>query len=203
MAESDSHMDSGQANSFAPPPHLKTILDDFDKADQEAHRIAGGLTDAQGNWQPSETAWSIAQCLDHMARGNTLYAAALHKALNEAGAARNPALGPIQPGWFGRFFIRTLDAPPKRKMRAPKKIVPASQIAIREALQAFLRSEEDLRAVIRDGAGLDLNRIRFHNPFVGFLRFTVGTGLLIITAHNRRHLWQAQRVLECQGFPKN
>jgi hypothetical protein len=195
-------MASGQAKSFEPPPHLEGILDDLEKSDQEAQRIAGGLTDAQGNWQPGETAWSIAQCLDHLARGNTLYAAALHTAVNEPGAARKPSRGPIQPGWFGRFFIRTLDAPPKRKMQAPKKIVPASQIAIREALQAFLRSEEDLRAVIRDGAGLDLNRIRFHNPFVGFLRFTVGTGLLIITAHNRRHLWQAQKVLESPGFPR-
>ena len=88
-------------------------------------------------------------------------------------------------------------------MQAPKKIVPASQIAIREALQAFLRSDEALRAVICDGAGLDLNRIRFHNPFIGFLRFSVGTGLLVITAHNRRHLWQAQRVLESPGFPKS
>ena len=190
------------ANSFEPPAHLRTILDDLEKSDQDARRIAGGLSDAQGNWQPRETAWSIAQCLDHMARGNTLYAAAMHKAL-ETGADRKPAQGPIQPGWFGRFFIRTLDAPPKRKMQAPKKIVPASQMAIREALQAFLRSQEDLRAVIRDGAGLDLNRIRFRNPFIGFLRFTVGTGLLIITAHDRRHLWQAERVLECPGFPKN
>jgi hypothetical protein len=196
-------MDSGQANAFQPPPHLKSILDDLEKSDQEAQRIAGGLTDAQGNWQPLQTAWSIAQCLDHLARGNTLYAAALHTAINKPEAARKLASAPIQPGWFGRFFISTLDAPPKRKMQAPKKIVPASQIAIREALQAFLRSEEDLRAVIRDGAGLDLNRIRFHNPFIGFLRFTVGTGLLIITAHNRRHLWQAQRVLESAGFPKD
>jgi len=196
-------MDSGQANAFEPPPHLKCILDDLQKSDQEAKRIAGGLTDVQGNWQPSETAWSVAQCLDHLARGNTLYAAALHTAVKKPGAARKLSRGPIQPGWFGRFFIRTLDAPPKRKMQAPKKIVPASQIAIREALQAFLRSEEDLRVVIRDGAALDLNRIRFHNPFVGVLRFSVGTGLLVITAHNRRHLWQAQRVLESAGFPKN
>jgi len=26
------------------------------------------------------------------------------------------------------------------------------------------------------------------------LRFTVGTGILIITAHDRRHLWQARQV---------
>lgn len=196
-------MDSGQSTSFELPAHLKTIWDDLEKSDQEAQRIAGGLSNAQGNWQPRDTAWSIAQCLDHLARGNTMYAAALHNALKEPGAANKSSRGPIRPGWFSRYFIRSMDAPPKRKFRAPKKIVPASQMAIRTALQAFLRSDEDLRAVIRDGAALDLNRIRFHNPFIGFLRFTVGTGLLVITAHNRRHLWQAERVLESTGFPKS
>ncbi len=41
---------------------------------------------------------------------------------------------------------------------------------------------------------MDLNRIRFKNPFVHLLSFTVGTGLLIILAHDRRHLWQAEQV---------
>jgi hypothetical protein len=196
-------MDSGHANSSADlPSHLRSILDDLEKSDLEAQRIAGGLSDAQANWQPCETAWSIAQCLDHLGRANTEYAAALQKAVKETRAAKPPGGAPIQPGWFSRFFIRTLEPPPKRRLRAPKKIAPISRIAGREALEAFLRSQEDVRAVIREGAGFDLNRIRFHNPFIGFLRLTVGTGLLIITAHDRRHLWQAARVLESPGFPK-
>ena len=190
-------------DSAARTPNLETILADLKKSDQDARRIISGLSDVQGNWQPSETAWSVAQCLDHLARGNTLYAAALHKAVKEARAEEKPRSGPIQPGWFGRYFIRALEPPPRRKMRAPAKIVPVSRIACRDVLESFLRSHDDMRAVIRDAAQLDLNRIRFRNPFIGFLRFTVGTGLLVITAHDRRHLWQAKRVLECPGFPKS
>lgn len=194
-------MDSGHAISVEIPPHLKIILDDLEKSDQEARRIAGKLSDPQANWQPCKGAWSIGQCLDHLGRANTLYAAAMHKAMKEAQAPKKPQPGPIQPGWFSRFFIGALEPPPKRKVQAPKNMRPALQISCREALEAFLRSQEDVRAVIRDGAGLDLNRIRFHNPFIGVLRLTVGAGLLIVAAHDRRHLWQAQRVLECGEFP--
>ena len=67
----------------------------------------------------------------------------------------------------------------------------------------FLHSQEDMRRVVRESADLDLNRIRFRNPFIGFLRFTVGAGLLIIAAHNRRHLWQAEQVRRAAGFPAN
>jgi hypothetical protein len=196
-------MDPGHANSAQPPSHLATILDDLDKSDQAAQRIAGGLSNAQVNWQPNEAAWSIAQCLDHLGRANTMYAASLHEAIKEAGGGKGPQSRPIRLGWFSRFFIALLEPPPKRKLRAPKKIVPASRIGGHEVLQAFLRSQEDLRAVVREGAGLDLNRIRFRNPFIGFLRFTVGAGLMIVTAHDRRHLWQAEMVLKSPGFPKN
>jgi hypothetical protein len=196
-------MNLGLANSAELPPHLRAILDDLEKADQQARRIAAGLSDAQANWNPGETGWSVAQCLDHLSRANTVYAAALHKAVKETRSAKGPGPGPIQPGWFSRLVIRSFEPPPKRKLRAPKKIVPGSRISSQEALHNFLRSHEDVRTVIRDGARLDLNRVRFRNPFIGFLRFTVGTGLLIIAAHDRRHLWQAEKVLECSGFPKS
>jgi hypothetical protein len=196
-------MNSRHASSLELTPDLRSIVNDLQKSDQEAERIARALSDAQANWQPRETSWSVAQCLDHLGRANKVYAEALHQAVSETRVAKKPQSVPIQPGWFGRYFIRSLEPPPKRKLPAPKKIVPVSCISSHEALDGFLRSHEDVRAVIRDAAGLDLNRIRFHNPFIGVLRFTVGTGLLIITAHDRRHLWQAERVLECPGFPES
>src|SRR5215470_9132928 len=143
-------MVSGQANSAELPQHLRAILDDLENADRQARRIATGLSDTQANWHPGETGWSVAQCLDHLARANTVYAAALHKALKGSRSAKGPGLGPIQPGWFGRLVIRSFEPPPTRKLRAPRKIVPGYQISSQEALQAFLRSHEDVRTVIRD-----------------------------------------------------
>jgi len=194
-------MPSPGTNAVELPPDLQTIVDELDISDREARRIIDGLSDKQANWQPRETAWSIAQCLDHLARGNVMYAKALRAALHESRAARKPRREPVRPGWLSAMFIRSLEPPPKRKMRAPKKIVPASSANKDEVLQAFLHSQEAMRSVIWEGANLDLNRIRFRNPFVGFLRFTVGAGLMIIAAHDRRHLWQAQQVRCSTDFP--
>jgi hypothetical protein len=194
-------MNSEESNLGELPLDLRAILDELEKSDREARRIIAGLSDAQANWQPRETAWSVAQCVDHLARTNTMYTAALLSAVKDARAVRQPRRAPIQPAWFSRFFIRTLEPPPKRKLRSPKKIVPALRTSREEALRAFLHSQEQVRTVIQEGAGLDLNRIRFRNPFIGFLRFTVGAGLLIIAAHDRRHLWQAEQVRQAIGSP--
>jgi hypothetical protein len=189
------------SDSTGLPPDLAGLLTDFDNADLEARRIAGTLSDAQINWRPSETAWSIAQCLDHLGRGNTIYAAALQQAVQEARVAPPPRKGPLRPGWLSRLFIWSLEPPPRIKMQAPGKIVPAVSHKGDEVLEMFLRSQEDMRAVLQESASLDLNRIRFRNPFIVSLRFTVGAGLLIIAAHNRRHLWQAEQVRQAPGFP--
>jgi hypothetical protein len=195
-------MDAAETDRTDVPTDLQAILDDLDNSDQEVRRIIGELSDAQANWQPGETAWSVAQCIDHLARSNSMYAVALQEAVTRAGASGKARRDAIRPGgWVSAQFIRSLEPPPKQKMRAPKKIIPASRVGAREALEAFLDATKSMRAVVRDGAGLDLNRIRFKNPFFGFLRFTVGSGLLITSAHNRRHLWQAEQVRRAAGFP--
>lgn len=183
------------------PPDLQRILTELADSERRASEMVQSLSDTQVNWKPSVTEWSIAQCLDHLAKSNSVYSAALHRAIEQA--RQEPVSAPIslRPGVFGRTFVRALEPPPKRKMKAPKKIVPCDQMNKDEVLREFLASEEAMRAVIREGARLDLNRIRFVNPFFRFLRFTVGTGLLIISAHNRRHLWQARAVLENPLFP--
>jgi hypothetical protein len=87
-----------------------------------------------------------------------------------------------------------MDAPPRRKFSAPTQARPSLHIAGEEAIKSFVKSHDELRELILESADADLNRIRFKNPFVRFLSFTVGTGVLIILAHDRRHLWQAKVV---------
>ena len=52
-----------------------------------------------------------------------------------------------------------------------------------------------MRELVARASAYDVNRIRFKNPFTPLLRFTVGTGLEIVTQHQSRHLLQAEVVL--------
>jgi DinB superfamily len=191
------------ANAGELPLGLQVISRQLDEAEEKARRIIDGISNTQGSWQPREGAWSIVQCLDHLGRTNTVYAAALREALNNAKQVRGAMTGFIQPGCPSRIMIRLLEPPPMGKMRAPKKIVPATQVNKDDSLRSFLHSHNEVRAVMHQGAWVDLNRIRFRNPFVSSLRFTVGAGLLIIAAHDRRHLWQADQVRQSAGFPQS
>jgi hypothetical protein len=55
---------------------------------------------------------------------------------------------------------------------------------------------------LRQANGLDLARARVRSPAASWIQVPLGTGFMAMTAHERRHLWQARRVLEAPGFPK-
>ena len=177
------------------PEDLVSILDDLGKTETDARQLVESLTDAQLNWQPAAgKTWSIAQCLDHLAKTNTFYTEAMRCAVRRTVPGARPRRGRIQPGWLESQFIKSIDAPARRKFRAPRKVIPAGFRTGVEVLAAFCESHQEMRSLIAECGDLDLNTVRFKSPFVWAARFTLGTGFLLIAAHERRHLGQAKQV---------
>ena len=55
--------------------------------------------------------------------------------------------------------------------------------------------------IVEDASGLDLARVKVRSPVVPLLRFRLGVIIALMAVHERRHLWQAERVLQAEGFP--
>ncbi len=181
-------------------PHWSDrLISELNASDQRAAQIIAGLTSEQLNWQPSPGAWSVGQCLEHLAVTNELYLRPIAKALDDKPVSPVAA---IMPGWFGRWFIASFAEPSPKTKRAgaPKKIQPASHVDS-SVLDRFRASNHAVRELIQRARDYNVNRIRFANPFVPGIRFTVGTALVIVSGHERRHLLQAERVKQSSGFP--
>lgn len=177
------------------------VLDGLNDADRRATALARGLSGDQLNWKPSPDRWSIGQCLDHLLVSTEVYLPTMSNALD--GRDSSP-VEVITPGWLGRLFIHTFIEPATQRVRgrAPGKIRPAKAVAP-DILDRFLRSNDLARAFVRRASAHDVNRIRFVNPFVPLLRFTVGTGIEVLWRHQHRHLGQAERVRQAAAFPKS
>lgn len=180
------------------PRWCARLVGELEAADAQAVAIARPLDARQLNWSPRPGAWSVGQCLEHLYVTNEVYLGAISNAL----ARRQPrVVEEITPGWFGRWFIRTYMEPSAgpTRVRAPKKIAPAARIG-GDILDRFLRSNDNARKVVHGARHYDVNRIRFRNPFIPVIWFTVGTGFQIIATHQRRHLLQAERVRDAMLF---
>ncbi|HXU29911.1 MAG TPA: DinB family protein [Thermoanaerobaculia bacterium] len=183
------------------PTDLQELQDQLDAAERDAEALVAGLSEEQGTARVRPGSWSIAECLDHLATANRVYLLAMQDPANRANARGRLRKGPAKPGWAGRWFISGLEPPPKwwSKLKAPKKIRPRPSPPLADAFAAFIESQADVRDFLRAYDRLDLARIRFPNPFIPGVSFSLATGLHIIPAHERRHLlqaWGVRRALE-------
>jgi hypothetical protein len=175
---------------------LQRLEDALDAAERDARALAAGLTEERGAWRADAGSWSVAECLDHLATANRVYLGAMRPSAARARSERRQRRGPAQPGLLGGWFVKCLEPPVKAgfKMKAPRTIRPRTAPALNDAVTAFLASQRDVRTFLRTYADIDLAGVRFPNPFIRGVRFSLATGLHVIAAHERRHLWQAWRV---------
>ena len=187
----------------AVPADIQGILDDLERADSTAAALIRGMSDEQFNWRPDGgTRWSVGQCLEHLAITNELYGAAIRSAVEQARRSGSTRRGELKPGFFGQKFINSLEPPVKRRGRAPSQIKPTSAPTRDEIVRRYHQAHEQLRRTAIDAATIDANRATFANPFLKIVRVKVSTGLHIIAAHDRRHLWQAESVTNDPLFPR-
>ena len=178
------------------PADIAALQDQFDAAERDAEALVAGLSEEQGVWRVEAGSWSVAECLDHLATGNRVYLRAMQEPANHARMSGRRRRRPARPGWVGRLFVVTFEPPPRwwSTLKAPRSIRPRASPPLADAFAGFVASQADLRAFLRAHADLDLAGIRFPNPFVPGIRFSLATGLHVLAAHERRHLWQAWRV---------
>jgi hypothetical protein len=183
------------------PADIKALDEGLTAQEREAEKLVAGLSEADGGWRPAENAWSVSECLDHLATANRVYIAAMRDPAIGARQQNRTRRRPALPGFFGGLFVRSLEPPPSAlsKLKAPSKIRPRTAPPLSDAFAAFMKSQRDAREFLREFAEIDLAGVTFPNPFIAGLRFSLATGLHVIVAHNKRHLWQAWRVLEKAG----
>ncbi|HLJ85515.1 MAG TPA: DinB family protein [Candidatus Angelobacter sp.] len=187
------------AQSVRQPVWHEQLCESLSASDEAAKKLVAGLSEEQLNWQPAPGKWSVGQCLEHLCITNEAYLPAISAALKQKPDA---PVETIVPGWFGGWFIRSFiePSPQTKRAPAPSKIRPTARVGL-SVLERFLSNNRSCREVVLAAQRKDVNRIRFWNPIIKGIRFTVGTGLEIIVGHERRHLQQAGRARDYADFP--
>lgn len=178
------------------PADIRLLEEQLQAAERDARALVEGLTEEQGQWCAAAGSWSVAHCLDHLATGHRVYLGAMRPPAARAREQGKERSGPAKPGLLGRCFVWTFEPPVSAffKIKAPRTIRPRPMPRLADAFTAFLASHADVVAFLREYALVDLAGVRFPNPFIRGVRLSLATGLHVLAAHERRHLWQAWRM---------
>lgn len=164
-------------------------------------QLCTGLSAAQLNWQPDGgRRWSIAQCLEHIARTTMMYGERIEEAIASA-----PAVAEQDAAYAnlaGRWLVWGMEPPAVVKLPTLRTLQPPSTLDPADVRRAFGDSLDYLSTLAARALHIDASATRYANPLARNSRlFNVAAGVLVMLAHTRRHLHQAGRVKAHRDFP--
>lgn len=176
------------------PEELGKLAEDFNRMKSEAAEFLSEVSIKEFNKSPDGKKWSIAECIDHLIVTGYDYTNRFEEGLKIAEEKNLRSNGSFKYSWFAKKFIGFVEPPPKVKVKAPKKWRPNSRINKTKATTAFLQLQDRWVDLINRSVGLDISKIKLPSPASKFIKFSAFEILGVNSAHQRRHLLQAQKV---------
>ena len=173
----------------------------YEQVREEVEQLLNGLSVAQWTWPPSPKSWPIARCINHINTVNGLVLPRVEAAIRQGQEQGLRSAGPFRYPLFDRLFVYGLEPRAPVKSQSPGIYRPEEEPEYESTRRQFAEYQARLIACVRAADGLDLVKIKIPSPVSDRLRFSLGTWLDAMLAHEQNHLQQAQRVRENSAFP--
>jgi hypothetical protein len=176
-------------------PDLERLSHQFAEADARMHRLAESVSEAEWGRRPAPGIWSIDECIAHLTLTNQRYVPILAEAADAAPAFADGEIPThLHRDLAGRLLTWIMEPPVRFKLPTQPEFTPRDTVSRPRTIAAFDASQAAIQQQIRAMDGLDISTIRVTSPFNSSVRYSAYSALHILAAHERRHLWQAERV---------
>lgn len=183
------------------PPQLRALAGEFEAARRRAHAVARGLAADDWALRPEPERWSIAEQVLHLNLASRAYLPVIDDAIARGRAGRTFGDGPYRRDFLGWMLARLVEPPVRLRIKTSAQFVPVRVAPPVEVLANFDECQDRLVACLPRAAGLALDRIEVASPYDPRLQMNLYSFLRTIPAHQRRHLWLAERTRV--GLEKN
>lgn len=176
---------------------LAELRSQFRQIADRASAAFGEMDEAVLVRRPVPERWSAAENLMHLNLSVDQFFPIWREALT--GMARTPRDN-YRLDFWGRVVIWLLEPPPRFRLASAPKAAPVSaQDPPGVALREFLTRQEQMLEMLDAAVGLALDEVKMRSPFDSRVRYSIWSSFCVTAAHERRHLWQAERALAAMG----
>lgn len=182
-------------------PELQTLIDQISALERDVQTLTGPLTESQFRWRPHPGGWSVAECIEHLDRSIAVYLPVLDHAIDKARAQGITGTGPFRYSALGRLMLWGIEPPYRMKVKTFAPLSPTLNTSKTDTVAAYLARHRDIEKRMKESSGLDWKRIRIESPLIKRIKLELGVLFACVTAHERRHVWQAHQVRDNAAFP--
>lgn len=163
---------------------------------RHGHEVANTFDESRWIARPPSGGWSPAECFAHLNLTTNGMLPLMRAGVAEARQKAWPAPPSYRVGLLARLLRWVLEPPYRMKTATQPAFVPERHLTKADVLHNWDEGHRALAALIDDARGLGIDKALLVSPFDprGKMRYSVYAALLIIAAHERRHLWQARRA---------
>lgn len=161
---------------------------------ENAKALVQRVGDEQCAKRPSADKWSIAECFGHLNLTLEPYFPIWQQAFQDHSSDTATDGRAYKLDMIGRVFVWLLEPPVRFKFPAPKNFQPQTIHSMHEVLPTFLNNQQRLLQTISNAYGRPIDRIKIESPADRRMKYSIWSSFCLMTAHERRHLWQAERV---------
>ena len=175
---------------------LEEVEAELDDATKRAWQLVKSTDPRFFTVRPTPGSWSAAECLSHLSISTEEFLPLLRNAIDEAKAKGFTSTKKPSMDVVGRVLRWFLEPPIRQRVKTAAPFVPKSVRAKAEAFGEFSSLQSKLVDLMHEAEGLDLKKVKLVSPFDKRVKYNVYSAFRIIVAHQRRHLWQAEKAVE-------
>lgn len=166
----------------------------FNMATERARAVVAPLSPDALMRRPAADGWSAAECLTHLSLTAHIFKPLLDQAIDAARAHGLRSAGPYRMDPLGRIMRWIMEPPYRYRTQSSATVVPVDVGPPAEVLPSFVAAQDVLIDSLHAADGVALDRATIISPFNRRLRYNLLSMFAILAAHERRHLWQAERA---------
>jgi hypothetical protein len=155
----------------------------------------------QISWKPGLKIWSVGECINHLVLTNDLYLKKMREIVYKSTSDSNVGFNYSQ-SLTGKLITNTVDPGNVKKFKTFKVFDPLKSSAVNSVVQNYTLIMKRFIEMVDDMSGINLKKIKFSSPVNKFIRLNLGDPLIFIPRHDKRHLDQAERMMNLAEFPK-
>jgi DinB superfamily len=174
---------------------IDSLLDQLRANLRQAEQIFDSHTTGQLQHHPGQGRWSATECVAHLNLSNRAYLPLLDSAIEQLCEKKLLGSGPFRLSWNARLLKYWLEPPSRLRLPTGAGFQPREVKDIAVTLGEFQSIVKVLEEKLNSARGFALDRVKIISPFAGNMNYSAYSAFVLITAHNRRHLWQAEQAL--------
>jgi hypothetical protein len=174
---------------------IDALIGELRETSCRADALASEHTASQLLRRPRGGRWCAAECIDHLNLSNRSYLPRIEEALRILREKNLAAGGPFYLEWNARLLKWWLEPPSRLRLPTGEPFKPVSVNDTAACFGEFESLNRKLEEQLASAQGLDLGGAKIVSPFNENVKYSVYSAFVLIAAHNRRHLWQAENAV--------